>query len=80
MNISTEECYYLALQVKNWNSWFDIMYAYYVEVPMILISGSNFHFIPPVQFLEIFQFFCIRIFRTLVTICANIHTYDLVLT
>ena len=33
------------------------MYAYYVEVPRILISGSNFQFITPVEFfLEIFQF------------------------
>ena len=33
------------------------IYAYYVEVPQILIYGSNFQFIPPVEFLEIFQFF-----------------------
>ena len=33
------------------------MYAYYVEVPRILISGRNFQFIPPVEFLEKFQFF-----------------------
>ena len=33
------------------------MYAYYVEVPRILITGSNFQFIPPVEFLENFQFF-----------------------
>ena len=56
------------------------MYAYNVELPRILISGSNFQFIPPVEFLEIFQFFCISTFRTLVTICANIHIYNLVLT
>ena len=57
------------------------MYAYYVEVPRILISGSNFQFIPPVEFLGIFQIFCIlSTFRTLVTICANVHTYNLVLT
>ena len=48
------------------------MYAYYVEVPWILISGSNFQFIPPVEFLEFFQFFCMSTFRTLVTICDNI--------
>ena len=53
------------------------MYAYYVEVHRILISGSNYQFIPPVEFLEIFR---INIFRTLVTICANMHTYNLVLT
>ena len=56
------------------------MYAYNVEVPRILISGSNFQFIPPVEFLEIFQIFGISIFPTLVTICANMHTYNLVLT
>ena len=33
------------------------MYAYYVEVPRILISGSNFPFISPVEFLEFFIFF-----------------------
>ena len=33
------------------------MYAYYVEVPRILISGSNFQFIPPVEFLGFFQIF-----------------------
>ena len=33
------------------------MYAYYVEVPRILIFGSNFRFIPPVEFLEIFPFY-----------------------
>ena len=33
------------------------MYAYNVEVPSILISDSNFQFIPPVEFLEIFLFF-----------------------
>ena len=33
------------------------MYVYYVEVPSILISGSNFQFIPPVEFLENFHFF-----------------------
>ena len=55
------------------------MYAYYVEVPRISISGSNFQFTPPVEFLEIFQIFCISTFRTLVTICANIHTFNLVL-
>ena len=50
------------------------MYAYYVEVPRILISGSNFQFIHPVEFLENFQFFCISTFcthGTLVTICAK---------
>ena len=56
------------------------MYTYYVEVPRILISGSNFQFIAPVEFLGIFQFFGISTFRTLVTICADIHTYILVLT
>ena len=56
------------------------MYAYNVEVPRILISGSHFQFIPPVDFLEFFQIFCFSIFRTLVTICANMHTYNLVLT
>ena len=56
------------------------MYAYYVEVPRILISGSNFQFIPPVEFLESFQFFGISTFHTLVTICANIYTFNLVLT
>ena len=55
------------------------MYAYYVEVPRILLSGSNFQFIPPVEFLEIFQFFGIGPFRTIVTICANIYTNNLVL-
>ena len=33
------------------------MYAYYVEVPRILIFGSNFQFIPSVDFLEIFKTF-----------------------
>ena len=33
------------------------MYAYYVEVPSILISGCNFQFIPPFEFLENFHFF-----------------------
>ena len=33
------------------------MYTYYVEVPMILISGRNFQFIPRVEFLGIFHFF-----------------------
>ena len=47
---------------------------------MILISGSNFHFIPSVEFLEIFQLFGISTFRTLVTICVKIYTYYLVLT
>ena len=56
------------------------MYAYYVEVPRSLISGINFHFIPPVEFLGIFQFFGISTFRTHVTICANMNTYKLVLT
>ena len=56
------------------------MFAYYVEVPRILISGSNFQFIPPVEFLEIFQIFWVSTFRTLVTICANIHIFNLVLT
>ena len=56
------------------------MYAYYVEVPRILISGSYFQFISPVEFLENFQNFGNSIFRTLVTICANIRTYNLVLT
>ena len=28
------------------------MYAYYVEVPRILISGSNFQFNSPVKFLD----------------------------
>ena len=56
------------------------MYAYYVEVPRILISGGNFQFIPLVEFLENFQFFGNITFHTLVTICANIHTYNLVLT
>ena len=51
----------------------------YVEVPRILISGSNFPFIPPVEFLEIFHYFCIRTFRTLVTICAKMHTFNLML-
>ena len=31
------------------------MYAYYVEVPRILKSGSNFQFIPPLEFLKNFQ-------------------------
>ena len=56
------------------------MYAYYVEVPRIPISGSNFQFIAPVEFLEIFRSFCLSKFRTLVTICANIHTLNLELT
>ena len=33
------------------------MYAYHVEVPKILISGSNFEFILLVEFLEIFSNF-----------------------
>ena len=53
------------------------MYAYYLEVPRILISGSNLQFIPPVEFLEIFQIFWISTFHTL---CANIHIFNLVLT
>ena len=56
------------------------MYAYYVEVPRILVSWSNFQFIPPVKFLEIVQIFGIYTFRTLVTICANMHTYYLLFT
>ena len=64
----------VALVVNNFKN-----YAYYVEVPRILISRSNIHFILPIEFLEFFQFFCISTFRTLVTICANIHTYNLVL-
>ena len=57
------------------------MYAYYVEVPRILISGGNFQFIPPVEFLDFFfQIFGNSTFRTIVTICANIYTYNLVLT
>ena len=56
------------------------MYAHNVEVPRILISGSNFQFIPIVEFLDFFQIFGISIFRTLVTICANMHAYNLVLT
>ena len=51
------------------------MYAFYVEVPKILISGSNFQFIPPVEFLEFFQIFSIITFLSLVTICANIYTH-----
>ena len=47
------------------------MYAYYVEVPRILISVSNFHFIPPVEFLE---YFCISTFLTPVTIWTNKNT------
>ena len=53
------------------------MYAYNVEVPKILISESNFQFILPVEFLE--NLFIFLVFRTLVTICANIHTFNLVL-
>ena len=56
------------------------MYAYDEEVPRILISGSDVQFIPPLEFLEIFQFFGISTFRTLETICANIYIYNLVLT
>ena len=56
------------------------MYAYDVEVPRILISGSDFQFIPLVEFLENFQFFGISTLRTLVTICANICIYNLMLT
>ena len=56
------------------------MYAYYVEVPRILISGSNFQFTPPVEFLENLQNVCVSTFRTLVIICANINTFHLVLT
>ena len=57
------------------------MNANYVEVPRILISGSNFQFIPPVEFLDFFfQFLCISTFGTLVTICANINTFNIVLT
>ena len=71
----------LALLVKNLNSYFDRKtYACYVEVPRIFISGNNFQFIPPAEFLENFQCFCISIFRILVTICASMHTYNLVLT
>ena len=55
------------------------MNAYNVEVPRILIFGGNFQFIQPIEFLEIFQIFGISPFRTLVSICANIHTYYLVL-
>ena len=57
------------------------MYAYYVKVPRILISRSNFQFIPHVDFffkisIFIFFFFGISTFRTLVTICANLqHLY-----
>ena len=58
----------------------DLTCMYYVEVPRILITGSNFQFNHPVEFLEIFQFFCISTFHTLVAICANIHTFNLVLT
>ena len=48
----------LALLVKNLNSQFDRKkYAYDVEVPRILISESDFQFIPSVEFLENFQFF-----------------------
>ena len=47
---------------------------------MIFISGSNFQFIPPVEFLENFQIFGNSTFRTLLIICANIHTYNLVIT
>ena len=51
------------------------MFAYYAEMPRILTSGSNFQFIPLVEFWEIFRMF--SIFRTLVTICAYIYTYNL---
>ena len=51
-----------------------------MEVPRMLISGSDFQIVLPVEFLGIFQFFCISKFRTLVTICANIHAYNMVLT
>ena len=56
------------------------MYAYYVEMPRILISESIFQFILPVEFLEILQFFYISTFCTLSTICANMHTHNLVRT
>ena len=45
------------LAIRTWNSEFDRKnYAYYVEVPRILIYGSNFPFIWPVEFLKIFHF------------------------
>ena len=57
------------------------MCAYHAEVLRILLSGSNFQFIPLVEFLDFFSFFfCISTFDTLVTICANIYTFNLVLT
>ena len=51
--------YMVALLTKNMKLiiWQKKMYVYYVEVPRNLIFGSNFPFTPPVEFLEIFQFF-----------------------
>ena len=48
------------------------MYAYYVEVPRILISGSNFQFIPPVEFLEIFHFFFFFLYEHIPQPCDNL--------
>ena len=53
------------------------MYAYYVELPRILISGKKILFNPPVEFLEILHFFVLAHSAHFVTICANIHTYNL---
>ena len=36
------------------------MHAYYVEMPRILISGRDFQFTSPVEFLEISQFLAHR--------------------
>ena len=47
------------------------MYAHYVEVPKILISGSNFQFISPVEFLEFFNFF---------ELAHSVHLWQFVLT
>ena len=41
------------------------MYAYYVEVPRILIFWSNVQFIPLVEYLEIFHFFYFHFPHTL---------------
>ena len=47
------------------------MYAYYVAVPRIFICGSNFQFIPSVEFLEIFTFF---------VLAHSAHSWQFVLT
>ena len=51
-------CHKLNFQLKiQTHNLTEKMYAYYVEVPIILISESYFHFIPPVEFLDFFSKF-----------------------